>query len=285
MHSVIYVIIYGIIFASLYGIMTVGFSLICGLGGFFDITLPAYLMVGAFAIVKLDPYLGQWGSLIFVVIAMGFLCLAHYLAFIRPQRENAYRVFFATILLALGVESVMAVIFSAGYSYKVVPLIPGTLHFLTVGVERQLLLGGVIGWAALFGLQYFTSHTNMGRAIIAIPQSVRGSQVIGLDVVKIQALVYFVGGLLLGVGAYFYGGYIGVSVHMWGYPMIIMFTITTLGGLGSIKGIMYATLMVGVLEVGVVTFIDPRIRAFVLLGVAVAILIYRPRGIAGIRIG
>ena len=62
---------------------------------------------------------------------------------------------------------------------------------------------------------------------------------------------------------------------MWGYPMIIMFTITTLGGLGSIKGIMYATLMIGVLEVGVVTFIDPRIRAFVLLGVAVAILIYQ----------
>ena len=60
MHSVVYVIIYGVIFASLYGIMTVGFSLICGLGGFFDITLPAYLMVGAFAIVKLDPYLGQY---------------------------------------------------------------------------------------------------------------------------------------------------------------------------------------------------------------------------------
>lgn len=284
MHSLTYVLIYGVIFASLYGIMTVGFSLICGLGGFFDITLPAYLMVGAFAIVKLNPYLSHW-ALVVVVIGMGFLCLAHYLVFIRPQRDNPYRVFFATILLALGVESVMAVIFSAGYSFKIEPLLPGTLDVLTVSVRRQLLLGGLIGWLALFGLNYFTSHTNMGRAIIAIPQSVRGSQVIGLDVVKIQALVYFVGGLLLGLGAYFYGGYIGVSVHMWAYPMIIMFTITTLGGLGSIKGIMYATLLIGILEVGVVTFIDPRIRAFVLLGVAVGILIYRPRGIAGIRIG
>jgi len=137
----------------------------------------------------------------------------------------------------------------------------------------------------LFALQYLTSHTNMGRAIIAIPQSVRGSQVIGLDVVRIQMLVYFVGGVLLGIGAYFYGGYIGVSVHMWAYPLVIMFTITTLGGLGSIKGVIYATLLIGILEVGVVTFIDPRIRAFVLLGVAVGILIYRPKGLAGIRIG
>jgi branched-chain amino acid transport system permease protein len=72
---------------------------------------------------------------------------------------------------------------------------------------------------------------------------------------------------------------------MWAYPLVIMFTITTLGGLGSIKGVMYATLLIGILEVGVVTFIDPRIRAFVLLGVAVGILIYRPKGLAGIRIG
>jgi branched-chain amino acid transport system permease protein len=284
MHDVIYVIIYGVIFASLYGIMTVGFSLICGLGGFYDITLPAYLMVGAFVIVKLSPYLGHWSMLV-VAIGLGALCLGHYYVFIRPQRDNPYRVFFATILLALGVESVMAIIFSSGYSFKISPLLPGTVDLINVSVRRELILGGVIGWIALFALQYFTSHTNMGRAIVAIPQSVRGSQVIGLDVVKIQMLVYFVGGILLGIGAYFYGGYIGVSVHMWAYPLVIMFTITTLGGLGSIKGVMYATLLIGILEVGVVTFIDPRIRAFVLLGVAVGILIWRPKGLAGIRIG
>lgn len=284
MDNVVYVLVYGVIFASLYGIMTVGFALICGLGGFYDITLPAYLMVGAFALVKLSPYLSQW-SLLVVALGMGALCLGHYYVFIRPQRDNPYSVFFATILLALGVESVMAMIFTAGYTFKLSPLIPGTVNVLSVSVRRELILGGVIGWVALFALRYMTTHTNIGRAIIAIPQSPRGSQVVGLDVVKIQMLVYFIGGVLLGVGAYFYGGYIGISVHMWAYPLVIMFTITTLGGLGSMKGMMYATLLIGILEVGVVTFIDPRIRAFVLLGVAVGILIYRPRGIAGIRIG
>jgi branched-chain amino acid transport system permease protein len=284
MHDLIYVLVYGLIFASLYGIMTVGFALICGLGGFYDITLPAYLMVGSFALVKLQPYLSQW-SLIAVAIGMGVLCLIHYYVFIRPQRENPYRVFFATILLALGVESVMAMIFSAGYTFKITPLIGGSLRVAGVDVRSQLIMGGVIGWLCLFGLRYMTTHTNMGRAIIAIPQSTRGSQVVGLDVVKIQMLVYFVGGVLLGIGAYFYGGYIGVSVHMWAYPMIIMFTITTVGGLGSIKGMMYATLLIGMVEVGVVTFIDPRLRAFILLGLAVLFLIYRPKGIAGMRIG
>ncbi len=284
MDNLVYVLVYGVLFASLYGIMTVGFALICGLGGFYDITLPAYFMVGGFAIVKLSPYLSQW-SFLPVALGLGALCVGHYYVFIRPQRENPYRVFFATILLALGVESLMAMIFTYGYTFKVTPLIAGDVHLLGVSVQRELILGGAIGWLTLFGLLYLTRHSNIGRAVIAIPQSARGSQVIGLDVVRIQMLVYFVGGVLLGLGSYFYGGYIGVSVHMWSYPLVIMFTIATLGGLGSISGMMYATLFIGILEVGVVTFIDPRIRAFVLLGVAVAILIYRPRGISGTRIG
>lgn len=282
--NVVYVIVYGIIFASLYGIMTVGFSLVCGLGGFFDITLPAYFMVGAFTIVKLSPYLGN-GTMLIVAPGLGLLCVAHYLLFIRPQRDNPYRVFFATILLALGVESLMAHFFSSGYTFKIPPLLSGNVNIFDVEIRQQLLLGGAVGWIALFGLRYISHHTNIGRAVVGIPQSVRGSQVIGLDVVRIQAIVYGVGGVLLALGAYFYGGYLGVSVHMWAYPLVIMFTITTVGGLGSINGIMIATVLVGWLEVAVVTFVDPRIRAFVILSLAIAILIFRPRGLAGKRIG
>ena len=53
LEDIVYVVIYGFVFASLYGIMTVGFSFICGLGGFYDIALPAYLMVGGFLYVML----------------------------------------------------------------------------------------------------------------------------------------------------------------------------------------------------------------------------------------
>ena len=48
LNNIVYVMIYGIVFASLYGIMTVGFSFVCGLGGFYDIALPAYFMAAGF---------------------------------------------------------------------------------------------------------------------------------------------------------------------------------------------------------------------------------------------
>lgn len=282
--DILYVLIYGVIFASLYGIMTVGFSFICGLGGFYDIALPAYFMVAAFLFVRLAGPLQEW-SLPLVVLLMGFLCLAHYLVFIRRIREDAFTVFFASLLLALVIQGLMSHFFSAGYTHRIEPLFPGNFELLGVIIRIQLLIGGAIGWAALFLLKIVTSKTNIGRAIVAIPQSARGSQVIGLDVTKIQGIVYFIGGALLAFGAYFYGSYLGVSVQMWVYPLIIMFTITVVGGLGSINGIIWATLLIGFMEVFVVTYIDPRLRAFVILALAITILIYKPKGFAGIRIG
>ena len=282
--DITYVLIYGLVFASLYGIMTVGFSFICGLGGFYDITLPAYFMVGGFLYVILSDHISGW-ALPVVVCATGMICLGHYLAFIKRIREKPFIVFFATILLALIIQSVFEHFFTLSYIYNFPPIIPGNTKVLGVKLRNDLIVGGGIGWVALFTLRYITRHTNIGRAIIAIPQSMRGSQIIGIDVTKVQSIVYFLGGLLLGLGSYFYGGYLGINAHMWVHPLIIMFTITVAGGLGSIDGVMLATLLIGFLEVAAVTLIDPRLRGVIVLFVGIIILVFRPKGFAGIRIG
>lgn len=282
--DIVYVVIYGVVFASLYGIMTVGFSFICGLGGFYDIALPAYFMAAGFLYVILSDLISGW-ALPLVVLATGIICLGHYLLFIKRIREAPFVVFFATILLALIIQSIFEHFFTLSYIYNYPPIIPGHIQVLGVKLSKDLIVGGIVGWLALFGLRYVTRHTNIGRAIIAIPQSIRASQIIGIDITKVQSIVYFLGGLLLGLGAYFYGSYLGINAHMWVHPLIIMFTVTVAGGLGSIDGVMLATLLIGVLEVAVVTLIDPRLRGVIILAVGLIILIFRPKGFAGIRIG
>ena len=284
LEDIIYVVIYGFVFASLYGIMTVGFSFICGLGGFYDISLPAYLMVGGFLYVMLSEHIALW-ALPVMVLATGIICLVHYLVFIKRIREDAFVVFFATIFIALIIQSIFEHFFTLSYIYNYPPIISGHIILLGVKLSKDLIVGGIIGWIALFGIRHMTRHTNIGRAIIAIPQSTRGSQIIGIDITRVQSFVYFLGGLLLGIGAYFYGGYLGVNSHMWTHPLIIMFTITVTGGLGSIDGVILATLLIGILEVAVVTLVDPRLRSVVILLVGLLILIFRPKGFAGKRIG
>jgi len=284
LEDIIYVVIYGFVFASLYGIMTVGFSFICGLGGFYDISLPAYLMVGGFLYVMLSEHIALW-ALPVMVLATGIICLVHYLVFIKRIREDAFVVFFATIFIALIIQSIFEHFFTLSYIYNYPPIISGHIILLGVKLSKDLIVGGIIGWIALLGIRHMTRHTNIGRAIIAIPQSTRGSQIIGIDITRVQSFVYFLGGLLLGIGAYFYGGYLGVNSHMWTHPLIIMFTITVTGGLGSIDGVILATLLIGILEVAVVTLVDPRLRSVVILLVGLLILIFKPKGFAGKRIG
>ncbi len=284
LNDVFYVVIYGTVFASLYGIMTVGFSFICGLGGFYDIALPAYFMIGGFIYATLSGYISGW-ALPVMILATGIICLAHYYIFIRRIREQPFVIFFATIFIALIVENIFVYFFSISYVYTYPAIISGQLSLFGVKVSKNLVVGGVIGWIALFGLKYMTRYTNIGRAIIAIPQSTRGSQIIGIDITRVQLFVYFLGGLLLGLGAYFYGAYLGVNAQMWVHPLIIMFTITVAGGLGSIDGVMLATLLIGILEVAVVTLLDPRLKSVVVLSVGIIILIFRPKGFAGKRIG
>jgi branched-subunit amino acid ABC-type transport system permease component len=55
--------------------------------------------------------------------------------------------------------------------------------------------------------------------------------------------------------------------------------------LGSIDGVILATLLIGILEVAVVTLVDPRLRSVIILLVGLLILIFRPKGFAGKRIG
>jgi branched-chain amino acid transport system permease protein len=282
--NIVYVMIYGIVFASLYGIMTVGFSFVCGLGGFYDIALPAYFMVAGFLYEILSGYIAGW-ALPVTVVATGIICFAHYHVFIKRVREDAFVVFFATLFIALIIENIFVYFFTISYIYHYHPIISGDFTLFGVRVSKNLIVGGIIGWIALFGLKYMTRYTNIGRAIIAIPQSIRGSQVIGIDISRVQSFVYFLGGLLLGMGAYFYGSYLGINATMWEHPLIIMFTITVVGGLGSIDGVMLATLLVGVLEVAVVTLLDPRLKSVVILTVGILILIFRPKGFAGKRIG
>ena len=181
--------------------------------------------------------------------------------------------------------SIFEYFFTLSYIYNYPPIISGHIILLGVKLSKDLIVGGIIGWIALFGIRHMTRHTNIGRAIIAIPQSTRGSQIIGIDITRVQSFVYFLGGLLLGIGAYFYGGYLGVNSHMWIHPLIIMFTITVTGGLGSIDGVILATLLIGILEVAVVTLVDPRLRSVVILLVGLLILIFKPKGFAGKRIG
>jgi branched-chain amino acid transport system permease protein len=112
------------------------------------------------------------------------------------------------------------------------------------------------------------------------PRAARG---IGINVDRVFTLAFALGSALAGLG-----GALGVEVLGLdpGFPVkyIVYFLIVVaVGGSGSIKGSLLASLILGVADVAGKYYL-PQVGAFVIYAVMVAMLILRPQGLFGQRV-
>lgn len=140
--------------------------------------------------------------------------------------------------------------------------------------------------AMLIMLDRLVNATRLGQGIRAVAQDAETASLMGVDINRVIAQTFIIGGLLGGAAGFLYGmGISGVSYSMGFTPGIKAFTAAVLGGIGNIRGAMLGGLLLGVIEnlsqpcfgakwVDVVSF-------YILVGV----LLIRPMGILGERLG
>ena len=151
------------------------------------------------------------------------------------------------------------------------------------------LYDAVIAIAAivmLIMLDRLVNTTRLGQGIRAVAQDAGTASLMGVNIDRVIAQTFVIGGLLGGAAGFLYGlGLSGVSYTMGFTPGIKAFTAAVLGGIGNIRGAMLGGLLLGVIEnlsqpcfgaqwVDVVSF-------YILVGV----LLLRPTGILGERLG
>jgi branched-chain amino acid transport system permease protein len=64
-------------------------------------------------------------------------------------------------------------------------------------------------------------------------------------------------------------------------PLVISFAVVILGGLGSIRGSVLAAYIIGFLEIGTTTYLDPSASGVAPFLVVVLVLLVRPEGLFG----
>jgi len=103
----------------------------------------------------------------------------------------------------------------------------------------------------------------------------------GVNVNLLISIVFFVAGLLAGVGGIF------LSVRYTLYPQLGS-TITTkafvaavMGGLGSLPGAVVGSLILGLAEMLTAGFISSQFRDLVVFGLLIITLVIRPTGLFG----
>lgn len=138
----------------------------------------------------------------------------------------------------------------------------------------------------MVALRWFVQNTRLGKAMRATAQNRDAARIMGIDIDRIIALTFAIGGALAGAAGMMTGIYNGTAVFTMGFTAgLRAFTAAVLGGIGNITGAALGGILIGILAAFSDQFFSVRwTNAWVFL-ILVVVLIFRPTGLLGQQVG
>jgi len=277
----------GVLTGGVYALMSSGLALIFGVMRIINVGHGAMVVLGAylsFVLLRrwgIDPFLG----LLVTVPVMFALGVVLELVFVRPLRTDREALsVLVTYALALGIEGVLGYLFSADYrqlrvSYDTASFAIGDFRVTWVYVYGFLLAVAVL--LALFGLLY---GTRFGAAVRATMLNRTGARLVGIDVERVSAFAFGIGMATAAAGGTLFG--LTTAFNPGSHYDLIsrLLTIIVLGGLGSLRGAIVASLVMLVVEDVASVLISPTWADFTFFVILVVVLVVRPQGLYGVRV-
>jgi len=282
--SIQYIVIYGFILGSIYLLISLGFSLICGVLRIFHL--------GYAYIFPLTVY-GTWmfmqelkwdliPSLLGMVVIQFLIAFLIYKFVVKKYLEREEILLTALLLVALIVEQVANYVYpvQAGV-YLNTTLIDGTMTIGAVVVSTQLVVGSILALIMTGLFIIFFVKTKTGLAVRAISQSIYTSQIVGIGVENLYIFTMMIVLLPVILGMLMVAPVWNIEPGMGWLYMTTAILVAVLGGLGNIKGTILASFLIGITH-AIMCFVvgEPRFMNLSALILVIIILIIRPQGLA-----
>jgi branched-chain amino acid transport system permease protein len=282
-------LIQGVVLGAVYGMATMGLSLIFGVLKVVNVGHGAFIMVGAFLTLFLFSNLGI-NPLIAVPVAfmvgMGLGLIFYYTTIRKLIKAPELATLLATFSIGVLLEELVKLIFGSefrGYNWVVGKI---DLGITVLPVSKLYACLGSILIAVLLYLWF--KKTRAGSAVRSVVEDSEGARVCGVNVGGAYALSFSLGiGLTVASGVLLTMFIpVGINPYMGGGYTLKAFVIAVLGGLASPYGAFFGGLVFGLIENGSYTLfayipgVEPfaltRFLSFVIL---LVILLIRPTGI------
>ena len=134
-------------------------------------------------------------------------------------------------------------------------------------------------------LDRLVARTRLGQGIRAVAQDAETASLMGVNIDRVISQTFVIGGLLGGAAGFLFAIGNGVGYTMGFVPGLKAFTAAVLGGIGNIRGAMLGGLALGLVENWGVTCVQNSWRDVIAFGILVLVLMFRPTGLLGERLG
>lgn len=278
----------GISFGCMYAMMSVGLTLVYGLLRILHIAHAAVFALGAYVTVLVANATGSvaLGLLVSVIVTPVFGMAIYRLLYEPLLKYRPDVPMIASVGLLVLMQDAFRIFFGEqGITFHRNPLAFTTVSLggITVNaVQIALVVAAII---VFVGLHLFTTRTRIGigwRATVSRPQIAAS---FGIDPIRVRYFNFAVGSALAAVA----GGLVAMLNNLVdpSIGFVVSYkalAIIVLGGLGSVRGTLIASVVLGVIEAYGTIFIgewlDRDAIAFLAL---IVILMIRPQGFAGAR--
>lgn len=290
-------VVNGIVFGSIILLASVGLSLLYGIGNFANFAHGEFLTLGAFitfaGYVTLGLPIYVAGFVAFLVVGLLGVVLDRILM-TRHRDSTPIVLLILTIGLALFLRAVIRLQWGDNQRTLSMPLEQGTQ-----------LLEGAVGWidyslrvtstdvvivvlalVLATATHLFLTRTRMGIAMRATSDNKSLAKVAGINTNTVMTVTWALSGALAGAGGMLLAMQTGVLFPRMGFNIVlVVFAAVILGGIGSPYGAMIGAYIIGIAQE--LSIMIPGVAAeyryaFAFL-IMIAVLLYRPQGIAGGR--
>jgi branched-chain amino acid transport system permease protein len=279
-------LINGVALGGFYAAMVLGFSIIWGVMGVINLAHGEFLMIGAYLAWIMNRYF-YWEPFAALIVVMPAMFMLGYLL----QRLLINRIVERPPLISLLVTYALSIVFAntlklffTGTPRSVDTVIGGfwRLGNITIPVVKTSIL--VISILMVLALALFLEYTRLGKSIRAAAQNRNAARMVGIEISSVYAITFAICIALTG-GAGVLITPIQPIFPFMGQPFTLKaFAITTMSGLGNIWGALLGSLVLGLLEVYVATYIPgvgTNLGIVVSYVILVLVLIVRPQGLFG----
>jgi branched-chain amino acid transport system permease protein len=283
LQSVVHVCLAGISTGMFIWLVASGLTLIFGVLRVLNFAHGSFYMLGAYVCLTVLKAMGGnfWLGLLLgplVVGVVGYFMERFLLRYVYDL-ELPYQLLLTFAMVLVFDDSVKMIWGAGSTSSPAVPGLSGSVFIVGRQFPVYNLFIIVVGPLVALGLYALLEKTWWGRIIRAAASDREMASAIGVRVPAMYTAVFVFGAWLSAVGGALAVPYVGLLTTGMGEAIIIeAFVVVVIGGLGSLKGAFFVSLVIGLVTSFGTRFI-PMLDMFLTFILMAAVLLWRPQGL------
>lgn len=274
----------GLVFGMLLFLMSAGLSLIFGLMNVVNIAHGSFFMLGAFFALAIMNWTGSfWAALALAWIPAVVIGVVMERVFMRYLYNRGH---LDQVLLTFGftfvfVDAVRWIWGPEIRNLAVPRALEGAIEVAGVIMPKYRIFLIVFGGLVALLLWLFLERSKVGAMVRAGVDDTATAAGIGINVPLLFGCIFALGAGLAGLGGVVASPILGVYLGMDIEILIPAFIVVVVGGMGSLRGALVASILVAVVDTfGKAYF--PDYSLFMIYLLMVVVLLTRPQGLFGI---